>query len=159
MGSPSRVTNHYQVPSSSSVFAKVTIGQPCHALQTEELPCQAGRSLRFGSHPQAWGSTHIYRFDILSFDFNGEEDHRGVLRSRTQVNNLIEQEITPDLPPNRIVIGGFSQGGAMTLATGLTTPHKFAGLTVLSGWFTIKEKIKEVCGDAFALATESLTCL
>ena len=33
----------------------------------------------------------------------------------------------------------------MALATGLTTQHKLAGLTVLSGWFAIREKIKGVC--------------
>lgn len=69
------------------------------------------------------------------------------------------QEITKDLPSSRIVLGGFSQGGAMALATGLSTQHKFAGLTILSGWFTVKEKIKEVCGNNLAPVTESLTRL
>ena len=32
----------------------------------------------------------------------------------------------------------------MSLATGLTTPRKLAGLVVLSGWFPIRSKIKEV---------------
>jgi predicted esterase len=97
-------------------------------------------------------STHIHRFDIISFDFTGREDQTGVLRMRDEVNKLIAQEITEDLPPNRIVVGGFSQGGAMALATGLSTPHKLAGLTVLSGWFSIREKIKEVCGNDLVLA-------
>lgn len=64
---------------------------------------------------------------------------------RDEVNKLIEQEITETIPSNRVVVGGFSQGGAMTLATGLTTPHKLAGITILSGWFSIREKIIEVC--------------
>lgn len=139
------------------MFAKVVIGQPCPAPQTEDSPCQDGRSLRFGSHSQS--SAHIYRFDIYSFSFKGEEDGTGVLRSKDEVNKLIAREITEGLPSNRIVVGGFSQGGAMTLATGLTTPHKLAGLTVLSGWFPIREKIKEVCGDNLVLVTKSLTRL
>jgi predicted esterase len=106
-------------------------------------------------HPQ--DSIHIYRFDIYTFKFEGAEDDTGILRSRDEVNKLIAQEITEDLPTNRIVVGGFSQGGAMSLATGLTTPHKLAGLAVLSGWFASREKIKEVRGDNLVLVTEILT--
>ena len=86
----------------------------------------------------------VIRFDIFSFGFEGPEDEFGVLQSRDEVNKLIAQEINDGLSPNRIVVGGFSQGGAMALATGLTTQHKLAGLAVLSGWFPIRHKIKEV---------------
>lgn len=47
----------------------------------------------------------------------------------------------------------------MALATGLTTPHKLAGLTVLSGWFPIRKEIGKVCGDDLVLVTESPTRL
>jgi len=60
-----------------------------------------------------------------------------------KVRKLIEQEITEGVPSNRIVVGGFSQGGAMALATGLTASQKLAGITVLSGWFSIREEIKK----------------
>jgi len=83
-------------------------------------------------------------FDIFSFGFKGPEDEAGMLKTRDEVNKLITQEINDDVPPSRIVVGGFSQGGAMTLATGLTTQHKLAGLAVLSGWFPIRLKIKEL---------------
>ncbi|KAF9780322.1 Phospholipase/carboxylesterase [Thelephora terrestris] len=86
-------------------------------------------------------------FDILSFDFKGPEDETGILYSRDAFNNLIEQEIKEGIPADRIVIGGFSQGAAMTLVTGLTTPHKLAGLTILSGWFAIRGKVKELLGQ------------
>jgi len=97
------------------------------------LPCTADG----GRIMPAW-------FDIFSFGFKGPEDETGILRSRDEVNNLIAQEVAEGLPANRIVLGGFSQGAAMTLVTGLTTPHQLAGLTVFSGWFAIKEKIKEL---------------
>jgi len=86
-------------------------------------------------------------FDIFSFGFKGPEDESGILQSRDEINKVITQEISGGVPPNRIVVGGFSQGGAMTLATGLTTQHKLAGLAVLSGWFPIKFKIKELLGS------------
>ena len=99
--------------------------------------------LRSGLYPL--DSTRVCRFDIFSFGFKGPEDETGILQSRDEVNKLIAQEVNEGLPPNRIVVGGFSQGAAMTLATGLTTELGLAGLTVLSGWFPIREKIKGVC--------------
>lgn len=102
---------------------------------------------------------HTFRFDIISFSFKGEEDEKGIIQTRDEVNKLIDQEIDAGIPPNRIVLGGFSQGGAMTLATGLTTPHKLAGLTVLSGWFAIRQKIGGVCSVDPVLFPESLTPL
>jgi predicted esterase len=86
-------------------------------------------------------------FDIISFSFGGPEDEPGALKSREDVNNFIEQEINQGIPANRIVLGGFSQGGAMSLVTGLTSTHKLAGLTVLSGWFAIRGKVKELLGQ------------
>ena len=86
------------------------------------------------------------RFDIITFDFNGPEDEPGALKSRNEVNKFIEQEINQGIPANRIVVGGFSQGGAMSLVTGLTSTHKLAGLAVMSGWFAVRGKVKEVRG-------------
>jgi len=87
-------------------------------------------------------------FDIITFDFTGPEDESGILQSRENVNKVIEQEINEAIPSNRIVVGGFSQGGSMTLVTGLTSPHRLAGLTVLSGWFAVREKVKELLGQS-----------
>ena len=98
---------------------------------------------RFERHPL--DSTRDRRFDIFSFGFKGPEDETGILQSKGEVEKLITQEVDEGLPANRIVISGFSQGGAITLATGLTTSRQLAGLTVLSSWFPIKDKIKEVC--------------
>lgn len=100
------------------------------------------------------GSTRDRRFDIFSFGFKGAEDETGILRSKDEVEKLIAQEVDAGLPANRIVVGGFSQGGAITLATGLTTSRQLAGLTVLSGWFPIMDKIKVVCRDGFTPVTE-----
>jgi len=42
----------------------------------------------------------------------------------------------------------------MSLAIGLTTEHKLGGLTVLSGWLPIKEKVKDVCMYSLVLVAE-----
>ena len=113
------------------VFTKLVIGQLCRARLMVEWRCQDGALLRPGLRP--WNPTRVFRFDIFSFGFKGPEDEDGILRSRDEVTKLITQEIDGGVSPNRIVIGGFSQGGAMSLAIGLTTKHKLAGLTALSG--------------------------
>ncbi|KAI0940286.1 hypothetical protein AcV5_001435 [Taiwanofungus camphoratus] len=81
-------------------------------------------------------------FDIFDFDFGGQEDEAGMLRTAHALNQLISAEIDAGIPANRVVLGGFSQGGAMSLLTGLTTERKLGGLVVLSGWLPLATKFK-----------------
>jgi predicted esterase len=57
---------------------------------------------------------------------------------------LITDEIDNGIPSERIVLGGFSQGGAMSLFTGLTTPHKLGGVFGLSCYLLMGAKIKDI---------------
>lgn len=119
----------------------------------EGCGCQDGTLLQSGSCLR--NSVCVDRFDVFNFEFKGPEDESGILQSRDEVNKLIEQEIKDGVPPNRIVVGGFSQGATMTLVVGLTTKHKLAGLTVLSGRLPIREKIKEVRMGNLTLVVET----
>ena len=83
-------------------------------------------------------------FDIRTFSLNSDEDEPGMLRTTHLLNQLITAEVDSGIPPANIVLGGFSQGGAMTLLTGLTTERKLAGLAVLSGWLPLAGKVKAV---------------
>jgi len=66
-------------------------------------------------------------------------------RSAGLIQELIKYEIdTNGIDPSRIVLGGFSQGGTMSLLTALTGEHRLAGLVNLSGWIPMKHKFKEV---------------
>jgi lysophospholipase-1 len=80
----------------------------------------------------------------LSFDFNTAEDESGMLQSSRLLNELISAEIDSDIDAGRIVLGGFSQGGAMSLLTGLTSERKLGGIAVLSGWLPLHKKFKSV---------------
>jgi lysophospholipase-1 len=84
------------------------------------------------------------RFDIKSFDFVSNEDERGMLSTVSSVNQLISAEIDSGIDPGRIVVGGFSQGGAMSLLTAFTNERKFAGVVCLSGWVVMRSKLKGV---------------
>jgi len=85
-------------------------------------------------------------FDLKSFNVSveipGEEhDEEGILQSMASLDTLLsELEAAAGLDPSRTVLGGFSQGGAMTLLTGLTTAKRLAGLFVLSGRLPLRHK-------------------
>jgi predicted esterase len=93
---------------------------------------------------------HLYyrvrtcRFDIQSFDFETGEDEPGMLRTVSSVNQLISAEIETGIAPGRIVIGGFSQGAAISVLTALTNDCKLAGVACLSGWILMRHKLKAV---------------
>jgi predicted esterase len=61
-----------------------------------------------------------------------------------QLNELIDSEVNAGLDPSRIVLGGFSQGAAMSLLTGLTCKHRLGGLVVLSGWLPLSKTFQSV---------------
>lgn len=77
-------------------------------------------------------------------DFSAEEDEAGILRSRSTVHRLIDAEIAAGIPSERIIIGGFSQGGAMSLISGATCEHKLGGIVALSSYMLLKNKFKDL---------------
>uniref|UniRef100_A0A8C9KLW7 palmitoyl-protein hydrolase n=1 Tax=Panthera tigris altaica TaxID=74533 RepID=A0A8C9KLW7_PANTA len=66
---------------------------------------------------------------------------------------LIEHEMKNGIPANRIVLGGFSQGGALSLYTALTCPHPLAGIVALSCWLPLHRAFPQAAnGSAKDLA-------
>ncbi|KAJ7068786.1 Phospholipase/carboxylesterase [Mycena amicta] len=86
-------------------------------------------------------------FDKISLEFDSEEDKDGMLKTVYSLNQLISAEVDSSIPANRVVLGGFSQGGAMTLLSGLTGERKLAGLAVLSGWLPLRDNFKSMVSD------------
>ena len=70
------------------------------------------------------------------------EDAAGILQSRDYLHSLIQDEISAGIPADRIVMGGFSQGGAMSIFAGLTGPVKIGGVIGLSSWLLLKQTFK-----------------
>ncbi|KAI0403106.1 acyl-protein thioesterase-1-like protein [Xylaria palmicola] len=81
-------------------------------------------------------------------DIRANQDEPGLLRTRDYVNTLIQAEIDAGIPANRIVLGGFSQGGAMALLTGLTAKVKLAGIVGLSCWVPLDSKIPSLIQES-----------
>ena len=72
------------------------------------------------------------------------EDAEGIRNSADYLSSLVQSEIDAGIPADRIVLGGFSQGGAMSIYTGLTAKVKFAGIVALSGWLLLSKTFREV---------------
>ena len=71
-------------------------------------------------------------YDIRSAEITVDQDDAGFTQARTVVADLIQHEITRGIPANRIVLAGFSQGGAVALYSGLTLGITLAGIAGLS---------------------------
>lgn len=77
-------------------------------------------------------------YDIVSLDFGKvREDAAGVRRSIAEVEALIARERDRGVPPGRVLLAGFSQGGAITLATGLRREQALLGLVALSTYLPL----------------------
>ena len=80
-------------------------------------------------------------YDILEANLGRRVDEAGVRESSALVAELIEREIARGIPANKIVLAGFSQGGAITLFLGLRYPERLAGLLALSTYLPCPETL------------------
>jgi phospholipase/carboxylesterase len=88
-----------------------------------------------GMRMRAW-------YDIFQFG-GGPEDEKGVRESEGLLGKLIEAEKAKGIQVGKIVLAGFSQGGAIVLQTGLRYPERLAGIMALSTYLPLHEKISE----------------
>ena len=68
-----------------------------------------------------------------------QQDEAGIRASEQVVLKLIEREMASGIAADRIVLAGFSQGGAITLHTGVRYPQQLAGLLALSTYLPLPE--------------------
>jgi len=80
-------------------------------------------------------------YDIVATDLIRREDADGIRASAANIDALIAREHARGVPFDHIVLAGFSQGCAMTLHTGLRTPHRLAGLIGLSGYLPLADTL------------------
>lgn len=71
-------------------------------------------------------------YDIVDIDLANRADEAGVMESIAQVEALVAREVSRGTPRGRIILAGFSQGGAVTLAAGLRSREPLGGLVALS---------------------------
>ena len=78
-------------------------------------------------------------YDISEIDLQRRHDEAGVRRSDRQVRALMAREHERGVPWERIVLAGFSQGGAIALFTGLRHPERLAGGIALSTYMVVSD--------------------
>ena len=91
-------------------------------------------TINMGLIMPAWFDVRRLRGHALEEGLASDEDERGIRDSAARVMELIERERRRGVAPGRVVVGGFSQGGAMALFVGARFPESLAGIMLLSGW-------------------------
>ena len=85
-------------------------------------------------------------YDILSLDAEGRADAEGVRESSVLLGSLVEREIERGIAPEKIVVAGFSQGGAIAINTVLHTTRQLAGLMALSTYIPLPGEVAASTG-------------
>ena len=74
-------------------------------------------------------------YDIKAMDIDRVVDTEQLKASADAVARMVDREIERGIPANRIIIAGFSQGGAVAYELGLSYPEQLAGILALSTYF------------------------
>nr|MBV6628604.1 carboxylesterase [Oceanococcus sp. HetDA_MAG_MS8] len=122
-----------------------------------ELELSSGIALRFifphapvrpvtlngGMPMRAW-------FDILQLGSFEKQDEEGIVASQERIFALIDEQLSAGIDSRRIILAGFSQGGAMALHAGLRYPKPLAGILGLSTFLPVHNKLAEQAHSANA---------
>lgn len=80
-------------------------------------------------------------YDILEMSLERKVDELQLRKSAQQIQALIEREIARGIASNRIILAGFSQGGAVALEAALSYSQPLAGLLVMSSYFATSTSV------------------
>ncbi|MEW6998310.1 alpha/beta hydrolase [Colwelliaceae bacterium BS250] len=81
-------------------------------------------------------------YDILDMSIERKVDVAQLNASAVAVQKLIDREISRGIPAQRIILAGFSQGGAVAYQAALTYPKSLCGLMAMSTYFATKDSIE-----------------
>ena len=81
-------------------------------------------------------------YDIKEMDIDRHVDEEQLRRSAAWVHALITREIERGIDSSRIIVAGFSQGGAVSFEAGLSYPKPLAGIMALSTYFATAASIE-----------------
>ena len=100
------------------------------------------------------GDSHCSWFDIQSLPVSPTEpgDPVGLKGTIAAIYSLIESLKREGIPPHRVVLGGFSQGGAVAIIAGMTFMDTLCGIVSISGWCV---KVPTAASSVTACATNS----
>lgn len=80
-------------------------------------------------------------FDILGLDRNAAPDEAGIRAAMGQLDAWVEEAVAAGFQRERIVVAGFSQGGAVALSYALRTKGRLAGVMALSTYLPMQQSV------------------
>lgn len=89
------------------------------------------------------GMTMRACYDLVGLSAGSPQDASGIQDSERRLGELIKAENRRGIPCERIVLAGFSQGGAVALYTGLRYPQRLAGIMGLSTYLPLHKTLEE----------------
>ncbi len=98
-------------------------------------------TLNQGMSMRAW-------YDIRELSLGATEDAAGILQSAARLDEFIQRERALGIPADRIVLAGFSQGGAMALQVALRYRESLAGVLALSTYLPLRDRLAGEAADA-----------
>jgi len=87
-----------------------------------------------GMRMRAW-------YDIVALSASGPQDEAGIRQSAGLLEQYIRREVELGIAADRIVVAGFSQGGAIALHGGLRYPERLAGVLALSSYLPLQDRL------------------
>ena len=87
-------------------------------------------------------------YDIYGLDANSKEDQQGLQGITRKLNALIAQQVDQGIKARRIILAGFSQGGALALYAGLHHAPCLAGILALSCYLPLRQQLQEYAEHA-----------
>ena len=91
-------------------------------------------TINAGMRMRAW-------YDVKGLALSEKQDAEGIHESAKLVTELIERENERGIPTERIILAGFSQGGAIALHSGLRHPDRLAGILALSCYLPLADSL------------------
>lgn len=98
-------------------------------------------TINAGQRMRAW-------YDILSLTRADQQDADGICSSEQLIHDYLRIERERGVPAERIVLAGFSQGGAIALHTGLRYPQQLGGVLALSTYLPLHDHLAAEASDA-----------
>jgi len=80
-------------------------------------------------------------YDIVEVDITAQPDEQGIRTSAQQLTHMVDRERERGIGAERIVVAGFSQGGAIALVAGLRYPRRLAGIVALSTYLPLADSL------------------
>jgi phospholipase/carboxylesterase len=100
-------------------------------------------TINAGARMRAW-------YDIRGVQLSRDQDEAGILQSADQVRALVHRENERGIPTNRIVLAGFSQGGAIAVHVAVRMQQRLAGLMALSTYLLFPGRFERERAEANA---------